>query len=101
MLPKDKKVIEGHDNYPDITNIPSNLKYYRTAFVPSEPTDKNKELLTKQSIEMLCLRESTFDFVSETDAFKIYKNNDRYTGIIFEQIAIPKFKRRFQNTINR
>jgi adenine-specific DNA-methyltransferase len=91
--PRIKKVIEGHENYPDITNIPSNLRYYRTAFVPSEPTDKNKELLTKQSIEMLCLRESTFDFVSETDAFKIYKNKDHYTGIIFDQLSIPKFKK--------
>jgi adenine-specific DNA-methyltransferase len=91
--PRIKKVIEGHDNYPDITDIPSNLKYYRTAFVPSEPTDKNKELLTKQSIEMLCLRENTFDFVSETDTFKIYKNNDHYTGIIFDQRSIPTFKK--------
>ncbi len=91
--PRIKKVIEGHDNYPDITNIPSNLKYYRTAFVPSEPTDKNKELLTKQSIEMLCLRESTFDFVSETDTYKIYKNNNHHTGIIFDQRSIPTFKK--------
>lgn len=64
--PRIKKVIEGHENYPDITNISSNLKYYRTAFVPSEPTDKNKDLLTKQSVEMLCLRENTFDFVLES-----------------------------------
>jgi len=91
--PRIKKVIEGHDNYPDITNISSNLKYYRTSFVPSEPTDKNKELLTKQSVEMLCLRENTFDFVSETETYKIYKNNDRYTGIIFDQLSIPKFKK--------
>jgi len=91
--PRIKKVIEGHDNYPDITNIPSNLKYFRTAFVPSESTDRNKELLTKQAVEMLCLRENTFDFVSETETYKIYKNNDRYTGIIFDQLSIPKFKK--------
>jgi len=42
---------------------------------------------------MLCLRENTFDFVSETDTYKIYKNNDHYTGIIFDQLAIPKFKK--------
>ena len=91
--PRIKKVIEGHDSYPDITNIPSNLKYYRTAFVPSESTDKNKELLTKQSIEMLCLRENTFDFVLEKKSYKIYQSQEKYTGIIFDQLDIPDFKK--------
>jgi len=69
-----------------------NLKYYRTAFVPAEPTDANKELLTRRSVEMLCLREDTFDFVSETDLWKIYESPARYTGILFDQSAIPEFK---------
>jgi len=34
-----------------------NLKYFMTDFVPATPTDKNKEKLTKMSVEMLCLRE--------------------------------------------
>jgi adenine-specific DNA-methyltransferase len=91
--PRIKKVIEGHDSYPDITNIPANLKYYRTAFVSAEPTDRNKELLTKEAVEMLCLREDTFEFVLENDSFKIFKNNQCYTGIIFDQLSIPKFKK--------
>ena len=91
--PRIKRVIEGHDSYPDITNIPANLKYYRTAFVPAEPTDRNKELLTKEAVEMLCLRENAFEFVLENDSFKIYKNNQHYTGIIFDQLSIPKFKK--------
>ena len=69
-----------------------NLKYYRTSFVPSETTDKNKELLTKQSIEMLCLRENTFEIVTEADDYKIFRNNNKYTGIIFDQLSIQKFK---------
>ena len=70
-----------------------NLKYYRTAFVPAEPTDKNKELLTKQSVEMLCLRECTFDFVKETKIWKLYRNKQRHTGILFDQTQIPAFKK--------
>jgi len=69
-----------------------NLKYYRTSFVPAEPSDENKELLTRQSVEMLCLRESTFDFVTETDIWKIFKNNQRYTAILFNQLSIPDLK---------
>jgi len=69
-----------------------NLKYYRTAFVPAEPSDENKEKLTCQSVEMLCLRESAFDFVTETDVWKIFENSRRYTAILFDQLAIPELK---------
>jgi len=69
-----------------------NLKFYRTAFVPAEPTDENKETLTYRSVEMLCLRENTFDFVTETGIWKIYENQQQYTGILFDQLSIPAFK---------
>lgn len=69
-----------------------NLKYYRTSFVPAEPSDENKELLTRQSVEMLCLREGTFDFVTETDVWKLYENNQHYTAILFDQLSIPDLK---------
>lgn len=69
-----------------------NLKYYRTSFVPSESSDENKELLTQQSVEMLCLRENTFDFVTETDMWKLYENSEHYTAILFDQLSIPELK---------
>lgn len=69
-----------------------NLKFFRTDFVPSEPTDKNKEILTYRSIEMLCLRENTFDFVEDRDAWIIYENQQKYTGILFDQLLIEDFK---------
>ncbi len=69
-----------------------NLKYYRTGVVPAEPTDSNKEQLTFHSIEMLCLRENTFEFVSETDAWKIFENQKQYIGILFDQLCIHEFK---------
>jgi hypothetical protein len=42
--------------------------------------------------EMLCLKEGTFEKITNKKAFKIYKNTNHYTGIIFDQIAIPDFK---------
>jgi hypothetical protein len=49
-------------------------------------------LLTRQSVEMLCLREGTFDFVTESDVWKIFENSNRYTAILFNQLAIPDLK---------
>lgn len=91
-FPRVKQVIKGHEEYPDITGIPSKLKYFRTDFVDADPTDKNKKKLTEMATEMLCLKEDTFEEVTKKKAFKIYKNTSRYTGIIFDQMAIPDFK---------
>jgi adenine-specific DNA-methyltransferase len=81
---KTKKAYEG---------LSGNLKYYKTSFVSHEPTDRNKEILTKEATEMLCLRERAFDFVSEKNGYKIYKNDRRYVGIIMEQDEIENFKK--------
>lgn len=90
--PRIKKVIEGHKDYPESTGIPAKLKYFRTDFVDADPTDKNKKRLTEMATEMLCLKEGTFEKVTNKKAFKIYKNTNHYTGIIFDQMAIPDFK---------
>ncbi|MEK0337288.1 MAG: site-specific DNA-methyltransferase, partial [Nitrosopumilus sp.] len=76
----------------DIAGLGGNLKYYKTAFVPAQPTDRNKEKLTKQSVEMLCLKENTFETVLETEVIKIFKNKDHYTGILFDEQKMHEFK---------
>ena len=93
--PRIKKVIKGYnygknDKY---DALGGNLIYYKTSFVPSAATDKNKELLTKEAVEMLCLRENTFEFVLESDSYKIYRSKEHYTGIIFDQLSISRFKK--------
>lgn len=94
-LPRVNKVIRGYKNAKGemIPGLGGNLKYYRTAFVPAAPTDKNKELLTKQSIEMLTLKEGTFEKVLEKPAYVIFKNSVTYTGIIFDQLSFTEFKK--------
>jgi hypothetical protein len=46
---------------------------------------------------MLCVKEGTFEpsFAKATAGkdFKIFKNTNHYTGIIFDQAAIPDFKK--------
>ncbi len=93
--PRIQKVMKGYNNSKGegIEGLGGNLKYYATAFVPASPTDKNKELLTKQSVEMLTLKEGTFEKVTENPSYVIYRNSDKYTGIIFDQLSFSDFKK--------
>lgn len=93
--PRLKKSIKGGVNLQDkiINALGGNLKYFKTDFVDAEPTDKNKIKLTQHATEMLCVKEGTFEKVLNQKDFMIFKNNDYYTGIIFDQLAIPKFKK--------
>jgi len=92
--PRIKKVITGYKDSKGekVDGLGGNLKYYRPEFVDADPTDKNKKKLTEKATEMLCLKEGTFKKIAGKKAFKIYKNTNHYTGIIFDQMAIPDFK---------
>ena len=99
--PRIQRVMQGYKiNDKDKLGLGGNLRYYQTAFVPAAQTDKNKELLTKQSIEMLTLKENTFEKVTANPEFVIYKNSDKYTGIIFDQLSFIKFKK-FAGKLNK
>jgi len=93
--PRIKKVIEGYKNLKGewVEGLGGNLKYFKTDFVDAEPSDKNKIKLTHQTTEMLCIKEGTFEKVIDNERFKIFKNSDHYTGIIWDQTAIPEFKK--------
>jgi len=92
--PRINNVIQGYinKNGENIDGLGENLKYFRTDFVPAESTDENKEKLTKQSVEMLCLRENIFDFVLEDGPIKIFRNKEKYMAVLFDQSEIPKLK---------
>jgi adenine-specific DNA-methyltransferase len=93
--PRIKKVIKGHKDYPEITKIAANLKYYRTDFVGAEPTDRNKKKLVDRSTEMLCLKEECFDAVKKGHEYRIFKNSQKkYLGIIFDDEGINEFKKK-------
>ena len=93
--PRLKNVISGYEesNGNKIDGLGGNLKYFKTSFVPSDPTDKNKIALTKKATEMLCVKEGTFEEVKATKQYKIFRNKKRYTGIIFDHQAIDDFKK--------
>ena len=90
--PRIKAVIKGNKYYKDITDIPSNLKYFKTDFIQGEPTDKNKKKLVDNSTEMLCLKEDCFEEVAQGKSYKMFKNGkEKYLGIIFDDAGIGAF----------
>jgi len=97
--PRMKAAINGYDdaNNGFVDGVVSKLKYFKTTFVPAKATDRNKEKLTKQSVEMLCLKENTFESVLDSDNIKLFKNKDHYTGILFDEKEIPNFKKKIKD----
>lgn len=98
--PRIKKAIKGYKNLKgeNMMGLGGNLKYYTTDFVEAEPTDKNKRKLVKESTDMLCIMENAFDLVQETPEFKIFKNTDKYLGVIFYEEAIDDYKKVVKKT---
>jgi len=92
--PRIRRVIKGHKDYPDITGINANLKYFRTDFVDADPTDLNKKKLVDKSTEMLCLREDCFEEVKRGVDFRIFTNSQgKNLGIIYDDNGIEPFKK--------
>ncbi len=92
--PRIKKVIQGYNNgKSEVDGLGGNLKYFKTSFVPADPADKNKIALTEKATEMLCVKEDIFESVKSTKQYKIFRNKKRYTGVVFNEQAIPRFKK--------
>ncbi len=94
--PRLKKVIEGYKSGNDcFEGLGGNLKYYRTSYIPALITDKNKLMLAEKLIEILCVREETYQLVTtaSTKGFKLYKGHSSYTGILFDLLEISNFKK--------
>jgi len=82
--PRIKKVIQGHKDYPDITGIKSNLKYYKTSFVKRTISkDTLKIRITQECTEMLCLREGIFDEKKKTADYRIFDQNGRIMAVYY------------------
>ncbi len=91
-----EKVIRGHKQNGEgdfVEGLGGNLKYYKTDFVPAEPTDQNKIALTQKATEMLCVKEDAFDLVKDAGVYKIFRGQKNYAGIVFDQRAIADFKK--------
>ena len=79
--PRIKNVIEG---YSDVKGIDANLKYFKTTFIPkSIVSDDTRTEIVKKSTEMICVKEGTFEEVFVSDDYKIFKDANHTTAILF------------------
>lgn len=93
--PRISKIIKGYKNSKEenISGLGGNLRYYKTDFVEAEPTDRNKRKLVKESTDMLCIHESAFESVVDEEDFKVFRNHEKYLGIVFYEEAIDEYKK--------
>lgn len=96
--PRISKAIQGYKNNKGIKveGLGGNLRYFKTTFVPGEKTDSNKKLITERSVEMLCLKENTFDEIEKGNYWQIFSSKERYTAILFEPESIREFRLRIE-----
>ena len=97
--PRVKKVIGGHKDVPDITGIPSHLKYFKTKFVKKNTNgDDFKTRITHECTEMLCLREGVFDEVKKTDQYRIFQQGNKTLAVYYslDRKTLPTLKKELE-----
>ncbi|MFH1803108.1 MAG: site-specific DNA-methyltransferase [archaeon] len=97
--PRLEKIIKGYKNLKGemVKGFEGNLKYFKTGFVESAPTDKNKKKIVDKSTEMLCIKENAFKPIIDKKGYKVFKNTDIHLGIIFDDEQIDKFVKEAKN----
>ena len=58
-------MINGVKELPEITNIKSNLKYFKTELQNKDSTDSSKLKLFKNSIEIIKIKEETYNLLKK------------------------------------
>ena len=94
--PRIKRVIEGHEDFPDITKIPASLKYFKTKFIKKRSNgDDFKTRITNECTEMLCLREGVFDEIKKTNRYRIFRHGDKTLAVYYSltRASLPVLKK--------
>ena len=92
--PRLGKVINGYKNIEGekVEGLGGNLRYFKTDFVDSAPTDRNKKRIVDHATEMICIKENAFEMVKDSgEDYKIFRNHTINLGIIFNSDAIEDF----------
>lgn len=88
-----KRISNVVHGYKDVAGTPANVRYFKTSFVDkAENTDQTRVALVARSTDMICLREDTFEKVFDSKVYRIFKNDNHYSAIVFEPMAIQFLK---------
>ena len=71
-----------------------NIKYFKTTFVPkSNVSDDTRNSLVRKSVEMICVRENTFESIVDKNEYKVFRNGNISTGVLFDLDEVDNFKK--------
>jgi len=86
----------------------NNLRYYRTEFVGSERSLKNKRALVQAATQMLCVKEDIYTEINElvgtkinTDDYRCFSDDGRYLIVIYNEERIEDLVPQIANIDSR
>jgi adenine-specific DNA-methyltransferase len=88
--PRIKNVFSGKSN---LDKVGDDLRFFETDFVDKDKvSDDTRSELVQRATEMICVKEDTFSKKYDNKKFKIYENDNKVTGILYDLDAIEEFK---------
>ena len=72
--------------------IPANIRYFKTSFIEKEETlDKLRRKLSPACEDMIRIREGVFNKTIDDDLFKVFEENGRIVGVIYDRFELEKY----------
>lgn len=72
--------------------IPANIRYFKTNFIEKEETlDKLRRKLSPACEDMIRIREGVFNKTIDDDLFKVFEENGRIVGVIYDRFELEKY----------
>ena len=96
--PRLKNIIKGYKNHKNekIEGYGGALRYFKTKNIDGRSTDHNKKIMVDKLTELLCLKENCFELIMIKKYFSIYKNSEKYLGIIYHYDGIKPFNKEIE-----
>lgn len=92
--PRIKKVIDG---YSDKEGIPANVRYFKTDFIDKVgSTDKIRRTLLGKCLEMLKVKENSFEELYNSKEFSIFKGFHGVMGVCFDPMEVDNFCKKIE-----
>ncbi|MBD3809826.1 MAG: site-specific DNA-methyltransferase [Sulfuricurvum sp.] len=92
--PRLQKVIQGYQKKGDgdtVNGLGGNLRYFKTSLLKKSKSIKSlKNQLTRECIEMLCVKENIYNLVKETKEYKIFLSNDESRSLCEKILDVYK-----------
>jgi len=91
---RNRRVVNGYTNakgvsVPGLAN--NSLRYYRTAFINRERSQKNRRDLTRASVDILCLKENSYAERPDltTAERRVFEGSEYLVFVLFDPETIP------------